>query len=149
MTKTLSIALLIVSFYCLGMLVWWSYGLKKPENTITDYARIGIEAGLNAAIVKGKPTTRAELDDARDYARSLVEKMYPDVKFKWPKLQEHEAKLPPECRWSNDDVPGADCLLCSTTGFRYERRPLVRWGHWVAGYPYGNWHYIRAEYAVR
>lgn len=61
----------------------------KSENTITDYARIGIEAGLNAAMVRGKPTNRKELDDARDYARTLVEKMYPQIKFKWPALQKH------------------------------------------------------------
>lgn len=66
---------------------------KEPENTITDYARIGIEAGLNAAMVKGKPTNREELDDARDYARTLVEKMYPEIKFKWPALQKPKTEI--------------------------------------------------------
>lgn len=122
----------------------------QPKNTITDYARIGIEAGLNAALVKGAPTNRAELDDARDYARTLVEKMYPEIKFEWPALQKREIMLPPECRWSNPDVPGADCIIpCSTTGFHYERRPLVKLGHWTPGYPYGNWHYVRTKYAVQ
>lgn len=129
--------------------VWWSYGLKKPENIVTDYARIGIEAGINACLTRGLPTDRRQLDATRRQARKLVEKMYPEIKFEWPELQEKEI-LPPECRWSNPDVPGADCIIpCSTTGFRYEQRPLVIPGHWTPGYPYGNWHYVRTKYAVQ
>lgn len=89
LAKVLTIMVVSVG---IGVTGGWYFSSDGPENTITDYARIGIEAGLNAAIVKGKPTNRAELDDARDYARQLVEKMYPDIKFKWPALQKPTLK---------------------------------------------------------
>lgn len=123
-------------------------GCSRPKDTdtITDYARIGIEAGLNACLVNGKPTTRAELDQAREFARTLVEKMYPEVKFDWPVLQEHE----PERRWDNADVPGADVILCSPSRFNYSNRPLVVWGYWTPVDPMGaKWRYVRTVYGMR
>lgn len=147
--KTL-VTILLVSSVCIGIgaSILWHF-LPQPESTVTDYARIGIEAGINACLTRGLPTDRRQLDATRRQARKLVEKMYPEIKFEWPELQEKET-LPPECRWSNPDVPGADCIIpCSTTGFRYERRPLVVLGHWTPGYPYGNWHYVRTKYAVQ
>jgi len=83
-------AFLIVG--CVVML-WgmnWLQSQPKDNATSTDYARIGIEAGLNACILRGAPTNRKELDDAREQARVLVEKMYPEVKFHWPVIIKHD-----------------------------------------------------------
>lgn len=56
---------------------------RDPENTFTDYARIGIEAGINTCLTRGLPSDRKQLDAARRQARRLIERIYPEVKFDW------------------------------------------------------------------
>ena len=43
-----------------------------------------------------------------------------------------------------------DRAFGSQTDFEYNKRPLVRWAHRIAGYPYNHiWFYIPNSYAIR
>jgi hypothetical protein len=97
MKKEVTFALAVAGCIFLVVLFLAEFYTTRDKAQGYDYladnlAHVGIEAGINAILANGIPQSREELDQARMYARKLIETLYPEIKWHWPPLKSNGAE---------------------------------------------------------
>ena len=79
------VAVLLAGCGGTGFVIGYYATPPSPQYYISTsvVAESAIEAGINAVLTEGLPISDFELDRARNRARDLLERLYPDLKWNW------------------------------------------------------------------
>lgn len=57
------------------------------EQFLTELVEVGIDAGINACIIRGMPRNKLSLEIAKAHAKALVQALYMETKWQWKNPQ--------------------------------------------------------------